>query len=221
MATASIGGSAGSPGHCSGVARGNPVAVWRRATAAVARHTAVVRINWNAALTALLVTLTVELLLRPYLERRKERFMDTFRTQRELRAEIVSLAQSARFVGGELPKDAGREVRENFRVEQRRQDEQMAARVQRMFDQSGRYAAAYGLLMDDVIDYIACLQGLMLSGRPRDRKAEIIVELAEPAARVFDASIWRPILFMNARAELQRRIKATWPDEPDQAEEDS
>ncbi|MFY1673683.1 hypothetical protein ACN27G_27615 [Plantactinospora sp. WMMB334] len=160
-----------------------------------------------------MVTLAIELLLRPYLERRKEQFMNTFRARREFLGEIVTLAQAARFVVGELPKDAGREVRENFHTEQQRQYEQMVEWVQRMFDQMGRYAATYGRLMTDTIDYITCLRGVTLSGRRRNRKADIIVGLAEPAAEVFNPSIWRPIRFMNARSMLKQRIEATWPDE--------
>ncbi|MBM0201888.1 hypothetical protein JNW90_01295 [Micromonospora sp. STR1s_5] len=174
-------------------------------------------INWPtfgaAVLTAVTITVVVELLVKP----RIQALLELRTIRRELMARMVSLTLAAGLLTEDLPKDMSREVREHVREEQRRQAERLNAAVRDLFDQAGRYVAVYGgPLRTLTVDYIVCLHGLMLSTRTRSRKAQIIKELAAPVATALDPErqkVWYVWHNVQALRTANRLIIATHSDQ--------
>lgn len=166
----------------------------------------------------MIVTLAIEYLAKPRLEVRKERLLDVARKRRELIAAILDLALAAAFLVEELPKDLDPELREAFRVERRRRYEHLRELTQKLSDNAAQYASVYvGPQQKLLIDFLACIQGAVLSKRTQARKAEIIKGLATPMTTALDPGrIWRVPAAVMAIDEARRLIRATWADaDPD------
>lgn len=166
-----------------------------------------------SVVTSVLAAVVIEQVVKPRVEAMKERRA----TRRDLMTRMVGLSLSAGVLAEELPKDMTREVRERVRAEQARQDERLRSAVMQLFDDSGRYLAAYaGPLRQLLVDYVGCIHGLVLSDRTRVRKAQIIKELAVPVATALDPERQRPWHLpknVRALAEAGRIIIATHSDQ--------
>ncbi len=171
-------------------------------------------ISWDtvatAAATAVFVTLVVESVAKPRLEARKERHLETLRTRRAVVTAVVTLTMAARMSVTELPGDAEEELRRRWRDEQLRHHGRLQALVTDLFDNLGRYAAAYPEpICRDLIRYVVCLRGVTLSTRPPQAQAEIIRSLGRPAAAMLAARGWRPGAASRARDELRSLVART------------
>jgi hypothetical protein len=171
-------------------------------------------IEWRtvatAVVTAVLVTLVVEYLVKPGLEARKEGHLTTARNRRALLVAILDLAMAAQIVSAELPGEAAWALQRAFREERERHYGRLRTLAMEMFDNLGRYAQAYPWpYRDEPVAFVMCLYGVMISTRPKRRQAEIILGLAQVAARVFDPSIRRPSEWQLARAQLAKLISET------------
>lgn len=172
-------------------------------------------IDWNAvlnaALTAVIVTLAIEYLAKPRLEVRKERLQHVARTRRELIASIVDLSLAAAFLVEEIPKDLRPELRDALRTERRRRYENMRELTQTLFDNAGKYGAAYmGPPQALLIDYLLCIQGTVLSMRTQAQKAKIVKDLSTPMVTMLaPGGIWRLPAVVRAIDEVRRLIAAT------------
>jgi hypothetical protein len=171
-------------------------------------------ISWEtvatAAATAVLVTLVVEEVAKPRLEARKERHLETLRTRRDLVTAVVTITMAARMSVTELPGGAEDQLRRRWRDEQQRHHGRLQTLVTELFDNLGRYAAAYPEpIRRDLIRYVVCMRGVMLSSRPQHVQADILRSLGRPAAAMVAASGWRPGAASRARAELIALIERT------------
>jgi hypothetical protein len=167
-------------------------------------------INWGTVATAVVLTLILEYFFKPFLEARKQRHLENLRTRQELLAALVSLTMSAKIYVTEVPDDIDPVLRQAFKDERARHYGRLKSTVSDLFDNAGRYAKVYpALLSDDLIAYLACLHGVMLSRRPKHRQADIIQAMGVPAATVLDPRPWRLIGCMRARDELMRLIAQT------------
>ena len=171
-------------------------------------------INWGtvatALVTAVFVSLTIEYFVKPGLEARKERQLGTVRTRRALLVAILDLAMAAQVVNAELPGEADWKLHRTFREERERHYTRLRSLSMDMFDNVGKYAQAYPWpYREEPMAFIMCLYGIVISARPKRRQAEIILGLAQVAARVFEPSPRRPREWQKARDELTRLIAET------------
>ncbi len=167
-------------------------------------------IDWGAAataaVTAVFVTVLVECLAKPRLEARKERHLEALRTRRELVTAIATLTMAARMSVTELPAGADDEVRQRWGEEQRRHHARLRTLVTDLFDDLGRYVAAYPEPVGvELIRAVVCLHGVMLSSRPERRRAEIVHAVGRAVTRVVSGASGEAA----ARAELRAVIART------------
>ncbi len=171
-------------------------------------------ISWDtvatAAGTAVFVTVVVESFAKPRLEARKERHLETLRTRRALVTAVVTLTMAARMSVTELPDDAEEELRRRWRDEQLRHHDRLRTLVTELFDNLGRYAAAYpDPIRRDLIRYVVCMRGVMLSTRAPHAQAEILRTLGRPAAAMLTVPAWRTGAATRARDQLRSLVGQT------------
>lgn len=171
-------------------------------------------ITWGAvetaAATAVLVTLAIEYAAKPQLEARKERHLEALRTRRRFEAMLVDLALSTQmYLIDDSSADRDSRVRANLQEERRRQYERTQALGRELFDDLGRFTAAYpdfAGLHSDLILFGTTVYGVLMSARSRHRQAEIIAELVTLASRRFaQHSVFKAADIMTAREQLRAR----------------
>jgi hypothetical protein len=170
-------------------------------------------INWDAvktaAATAGCVTLVIEYAAKPRLEARKEHHLDMVRTRRALLAKLLDLSMAAQVIGAELPNAAGPDVHQSLREERERQYGRLRAGVTELYESLGKYVRVYrDPRQTDLINIVHAMYGVVLSTRNKRRQAELIIELARTAWRIFDHSWRRPLDFLRARSELKQQLSA-------------
>ncbi|GAA3129139.1 hypothetical protein JOF29_007321 [Kribbella aluminosa] len=144
-------------------------------------------INWNtvatSAATAIIVTLAIEYLAKPRLEARKERILGVIRTRQEVLAVITKLSIVAKMYGDDLPATAPLDLQRRVKVERDRLYKVLEDQSRHLMDDVARYAGVYrGPLRDILIEYTGAVHGVMLSMRPRQRKAAHLAQLGKPIA---------------------------------------
>ena len=166
-------------------------------------------IDWDAAataaVTAVLVTGLVECFASPRLAARKERHLEALRTRRELATVIATLTMAARMSVTDLPAGADDDLRERWDEEQRRHHARLHGLVTDLFDDLGRYVAAYPEAVGvDLIRAVVGLHGVMLSSRPERRRAENGHAVGRAMTRVVGGASDRTAARADLRAVIAR-----------------
>jgi hypothetical protein len=172
-------------------------------------------INWDTVVTsgatAVFVTLAIEYLVKPRLEARKDRFLGVLRARRELLAVITKLTLEAKMYGEELPANAPPDLQRAWRDERTRHYEALQSESRQLLDNVARYAHAYPRQLDDVlIGYVTTVHGIMISMRPRHRKAAHVAALGIPLAMALEVPpgwrIWSLVRMGLAQQEVRRML---------------
>jgi hypothetical protein len=172
-------------------------------------------INWNivatSAATAIIVTLAIEYFAKPRLEARKERILELLRARRELLSVITKLSLSAKMYGEDLPATAPQDLRRAWRDERDRHYQALQQQSRQLMDDVARYAHAYPRQLDDVlIGYATTVHGIMLSMRPRRRKAAHIADLGTPVATALEVpprwKIWSFVRMTSAQQQVRQML---------------
>jgi hypothetical protein len=170
-------------------------------------------INWDTVVTsgatAVVVTLAIEYFAKPRLEARKERILGLLRARRELLSVITRLTLAAKMYGEELPAAAPQDLQRAWRDERSRHYETLQDQSRQLLDDVSRYAHAYPRQLDDVlIGYVTTVHGIMLSMRPRHRKAAHIADLGIPIATALEVpprwKIWSIARMISAQQQVRR-----------------
>jgi hypothetical protein len=169
-------------------------------------------INWNtvvtSAVTALVVTLVIEYFAKPGLEARKERILGLLRSRRELLAVIAKLTLAAKMYGEDLPPDAPRDLQQAWGAERNRHFADLEQQSRQLHDDLARYAYGYPRQLDDVLlGYANTVQGIMLSMRPRHRKAQLIAELGIPVATALEAQPLYKVVSVVRMLSAQQQVR--------------
>lgn len=166
---------------------------------------------WTAGATALFVTLAVEYAAKPRLEARKERILDALRARVEIKALVTRMSLAAMRYVQDLPDGVDPQLRADWNKERKRQFAVLEELALKMSDEVPRYAGNFRQpLLVLVQDFAYNVLGIMMSGRQRTRKAEMLVELGPPmlAALDFPApwKVWRLSQWQQAVNDVRRLI---------------
>lgn len=173
-------------------------------------------IDWNtvatAGATAVIVTLAIEYVAKPRLEARKERILGALRARRELLTAITRLSLAARMYCEELPATAPQDLQRAWGHERGRQYDVLQTQARQLLDDVPRYAHAYPRQFDDVVlGYVTTVHAVMLSMRPRSRKAALVADLGVPVATALEVPpMWnvRAVARMlGAQQEARRALE--------------
>lgn len=172
-------------------------------------------INWNtvatSAATAIIVTLVIEYFAKPRLEACKERILGVGRTRQEVLAVITKLSIVAKMYGDDLPATAPHDLQRRVKEEKDRLYQALEQQARQLIDDVARYAGAYsGRFRDLLIAYAGSAHGVMLSMRPRQRKAAHLAALGAPIAAALDVPpTWQPwawVRMVLAQEKVARTI---------------
>jgi len=173
-------------------------------------------INWDtvstAGATALVVTLAVEYVAKPRLEARKEAILDALRSRREVQALVLQMTVAAQRYAEDMPDGIDPQLRTRWATERNRQYAVLEELVLKLSDEVPRYAGTFRQPLRDLVVQIAYNAfGIMLSLRPKTRKAQMLVELGTAAAAVLDLPapwmvVWRALPWQRSVEEVQRLV---------------
>lgn len=151
-----------------------------------------------AVVTTVLTTLVLELLIKPRIERRNAWRRAALTSRDQLSESMLAiLAASWRIKEtGQLPLNMRPAVGNALNVEHNRWYQQMDDATRFMVDNLHTYALTYIGLGDFrtlLSRYVFTARAVVLSERPRTRKAELLIAMTEPAAGLFfGLRLWNP-----------------------------
>ncbi|WP_020386952.1 hypothetical protein [Kribbella catacumbae] len=172
-------------------------------------------INWDtvvtAGATAVFVTLAIEYLVKPRMEARKERYFGILRARQELLTVITKLTLAAKMYGEDLPATARTDLQRVWNAERDRQYEVLQSQSRALMDDVARFAQAYpGQFRETLIAYVTTVHGIMLSMRPRHRKATQIADLGIPITTALEVppgwKIWALVRMALAHEKVHRML---------------
>ncbi|MFI7545482.1 hypothetical protein [Actinoplanes sp. NPDC049599] len=173
-------------------------------------------INWDtvstAGATALVVTLAVEYVAKPRLEARKEAILDALRARREVQALVLRMTVAAQRYAADMPDGVDPRLRTKWATERNRQYAVLEELVLKLSDEVPRYASTFRQPLRDLVVQVAYTAfGIMLSLRPKTRKAQMLVELGTAAAAVLDLPapwkvVWRALPWQRSADEVRRLV---------------
>lgn len=178
-------------------------------------------IDWGTVATALAtagaMTMTVQYFAKPRLDVRTHRTVEMVRVRQQLVESLISIYTSASSAAEPLPEDLDDEVRATFAAEQERQYGRMQEACRDLFDNAGKYVAAYPGKGNRTLiqNGIETLYGVAVMSPPtRPRQVETVTEVAQALAEfaaarrvIMDAyqAVHAAMRLRGLVAEAQRR----------------